>query len=179
MNYPKSRSKDLVIQTLNSETMIYDIASNKAFCLNQTSAMVWQLCDGKKSATDIASALSRNSGKEIDENIVWLALNQLKSENLLENKESFVSKFDGLSRREAIRRVSFASMIALPMISSLTAPTSVMAASAVCAACPSPGSIANGGNCANNCACASCCCSDNGLGEFVCITPNTPGFACL
>ncbi len=36
--------------------------------------------------------------------LVWLALDQLKEQNLLSDKKEIVSKFNGISRREIIRR---------------------------------------------------------------------------
>jgi hypothetical protein len=97
--------------------------------LNQTSALVYQLCDGKHSVSDISRELSRKLKQPVTEDLVWLVIDQLKQDNLLSNSEELNIKFDGLSRREVIRKVGFASMIALPVISSLIAPTAAMAQS--------------------------------------------------
>ena len=43
---PKARKENLVVQESNGEVLIYDLDTNKAFCLNETSALVWQACDG-------------------------------------------------------------------------------------------------------------------------------------
>jgi hypothetical protein len=53
-DYPHSRTKELVVQELKGELLIYDLSTNKAFCLNETSALVWQLCDGKSSISEIS-----------------------------------------------------------------------------------------------------------------------------
>jgi len=126
-NNPVSRQKDLVVRELKGEVLIYDLKDNKAFCLNETSAIVWQLCDGNKSVAEIRQSMARKLKTPVTEDLVWLALDQLKQDNLLENSVQIETNPGGLSRREAIRRVGLASMIALPMISSLMAPTAAMA----------------------------------------------------
>jgi hypothetical protein len=45
-DYPISRQNNIVTQEVESELLIYDLVENKAFCLNETSAFVWQNCDG-------------------------------------------------------------------------------------------------------------------------------------
>ena len=66
---------------------------------------------------------------------------KLKKNKIIEDDQSFVSPFAGMSRREAIRKVGLASMIALPVISSLVASTAAMAQSSSCVAtgAPAPG----------------------------------------
>jgi hypothetical protein len=43
---PEARKDGLVIQDLPEEILVYDLNTNKAHCLNQTAAYVWQACDG-------------------------------------------------------------------------------------------------------------------------------------
>jgi hypothetical protein len=108
----------------------------------------------------------------VPEEVVWLALDQLKKENLLENGGEIPTKFSGMSRREVIRKVGLATAIALPVIAGLVAPTAAQAQSiipciydsecpptgspcviavciySVCATQPAPyGTPANGGLC--------------------------------
>jgi hypothetical protein len=134
---PISRQQDIVVQELKGEVLIYDLKTNKAFCLNETSALVWQLCDGNNSINQISQALSKKLNSPASENLVWLAIDQLKKENLIENSDELVSVFTGVTRREAIRKVGLGTMIAIPFISSLIAPTAAMAQSGVVGACAS------------------------------------------
>ena len=113
-NYPLSRQDNIVIQELQNEILIYDLTKNKALCLNQTSAMIWQECDGTKSVTEISQILSKKLKSNVSEDIVWLALNQFKNDNLLTQSEQFTTPLDGLTRREVVKRIGFASMVALP-----------------------------------------------------------------
>lgn len=135
MNYselPAARTAGIVVQDSSDEVLVYDMESDKAHCLNQTAAAVWKACDGKTSVNDIAEIISSNAGQRVPEDLVWLAIDQLSESNLLER--SVTSKFAGESRRSVIKKIGFASMVALPVIASLVAPKSVMAsASCICA----------------------------------------------
>lgn len=165
---PQSRKNDIVVQDLNGEVLIYDLKLNKAFCLNETSALVWQACDGNKSVDEISQAVSKKMNQPANEDLVWLALDQLKKENLLENSEDIVSNFDGMSRREVIKKVGLGTMIALPVISGLVAPTAIAAQSG----CVQPV------NCAAPFVGAPCCplgsgstCQATSGGGFMCSAP--------
>src|SRR5437868_1324761 len=142
---PKARQNNIVIQPLKDELLVYDLKIHKAYCLNETSALVWNLCDGNNSVSDISRELSRKLKSHVSEDFVWLALNELKEDDLLDNGQEIAIKFDGLSRREIIRKVGLASMIALPVISSLVAPAAAMAQScrAVGQSCSPPNSLGN------------------------------------
>ncbi|MBX7171620.1 MAG: PqqD family protein [Pyrinomonadaceae bacterium] len=129
MNKPKARNENIVVQEMESELLIYDLTINKAFCLNETSAMIWQLCDGKHSVSEISRTLSQKLNQPITEDLIWLALDRFKKDNLLEQSEQFVIDFNGLSRRQVIKKIGLASVIALPLVSSIVAPSAVMAQS--------------------------------------------------
>ena len=87
MNLPKSRSTNIVVQELKDEVLIYDLDKNKAYCLNETSALVWQLCDGKNTASEISDKISTQLRTLVSEDLVWLALDQFSKDGLLENDE--------------------------------------------------------------------------------------------
>lgn len=130
---PKARKENLVVQELDSEVLIYDLNTNKAFCLNETSTLIWQACNEGKTVAEISKSISKKLNSPVNEDLVWLALDQLKKENLIENKEEIVVDFGGMSRREVIRKVGLATVVALPLVSSLVAPLAIHAVSA--AAC--------------------------------------------
>ncbi len=149
---PKAREENLVVQEFDGEVLIYDLNTNKAFSLNETSSLVWQLCDGDNSFSEISESISRKLDSPANEDLVWLALDQLKKEKLIANGNEVVSNFTGMSRREVIKKVGLGTMIALPIVSSLVAPTAASAQSATC-----------GGNCGITLACPSvmdCLCSN-------------------
>jgi aminopeptidase-like protein len=87
--YPTARTKNIVIQQLGKELLLYDLANNKVYCLNETSGLVWQLSDGKKSLTDISRLMREKLKTNVSEDLIWLALEQLKRNDLLANGAEF------------------------------------------------------------------------------------------
>ena len=149
---PVSRNEDIVVQELNGEVLIYDLRENRAFCLNETAGLVWQKCNGQNTVSEITGLLSKQLDSLATHDLVWLALDQLKKENLIENNDEIVGDFNGMSRREVVRKLGLGSMIALPIVASLVLPSSAMAQASVC-----------GRACSNNGQCASPCpnCNQN------------------
>ena len=142
-NLPVARTSNLVVQYSGNEVLIYDLKINKAYCLNETSTIVYQSCDGKTNFEDL-----RAKSNFTDE-IIYLALDGLKEAELLDESENHISPFNDLSRRAAIRRIGAASVVALPVIASLVAPSAASAQSCK----------ADGQTCSSN---AECC---NGVCE--------------
>jgi len=130
MKLPKARNKNVVINELEKELLIYDLSINKAFCLNETTAIVFNACGTNRTFDDL------KSDHNFTNDIVYLALDELRKNDLL--AETYDSPFAGMSRREAVKKVGFASMIALPIISSMIAPSSANAASGA-----APGTVIN------------------------------------
>jgi len=144
---PSARNKDIVVQILDNETLIYDLNSHQAYNLNETLSLVYQSCDGE---TTFDQLKSKN---KLSNDIIFLALDQLHKAKLLEENEEFRSPFANVSRREVIRRIGFASVIALPIISTLVAPTAADAQSRCPSISPCNGnqSIPSGCPCSLNC----------------------------
>ncbi len=150
---PIARKDGLVIQETTDEVLVYDLTSNKAHCLNQTAAFVWKSCDGNNSISDITNRFQKEIGSSVHEDLVWLAIDQLNDKNLLE--KDLTADFAGRSRREVIKKIGLAAVIALPIVASLTAPSSAMAASSC--VCNSPG------NCTAQPLCPAMTCNAGGL----------------
>jgi hypothetical protein len=181
-NNPKGRENDIVIQQLNDEVLIYDLTTSKAFCLNETSAAIWNLCDGESSVSDITKQLSKQLKSPVTEDFVWLALDGLKKENLIENETQMSTPFEGLSRREVIRKVGIGSMIALPMISSLIAPTAAHAQSAGGALAANGAACTADNNCSSTCCAGGTCSAKNSVplsGTCSATCQCQPGNACV
>ncbi len=146
---PVARKEGLVIQETSEEVLVYDLTSNKAHCLNQTAAFVWKSCDGNNSIPEISKLLEKDSGAAIHEDLIWLAIDQLNEKNLLEKE--MASSFAGRSRREVIKKIGLAAVIALPIVASITAPTSVLASTSC--ACVAPGDCITQTMCASTVNC--------------------------
>jgi len=119
---PLCRVNNIVVQTIEDELLIYDFTRNKGFCLNKPSALIWQSCDGRTSVNGIALLLQKAFKIPVCEELVWLALDMFKSENLLFNAREIEIYFNDFTRREMIRRIGSASLIALPLMSGLILP---------------------------------------------------------
>lgn len=128
-NNPVSRQNDLIMQEFVDEILVYDLLVDKAYCLNNTSMLIWHLCDGTKTVNEIAIALSKQVGSGISDDLVWVAIDQFRKDELLEDNELNVQSNSGMSRRTVIKKVGMASAIALPLISSITAPLAAHAGS--------------------------------------------------
>lgn len=162
---PISRKSNIVVQDLENEVLIYDLTINKAFCLNQTSRLVFELCDGTRTVADISDEISKRLKTLVSEDFIYLALDELKKNNLLENNEELTDHFAGMSRREIVKRVGLASMVALPLISAVIAPSAAMAASG--------GNLAIGATCTTNSDCLSGNCFNGSNPTLICCSPTT------
>lgn len=144
-----ARKNGLVVQEVPGEVLVYDLESNKAHCLNTTAAMVWKSCDGQNSVTDIAKLVETQAGGKVNEDFVWLAIDQLSENKLLENEVR--ADFAGQSRREVIKKIGLATMVGIPIIASLVAPSNAYANSScscqgntfVCPTLPGCGTTCN------------------------------------
>ena len=129
---PPAKTDNIVVQETGNELLIYDLVINKAYCLNETSKIVYEACNGRSTFEDL-----RREYKFTDD-LIFLALDELKRENLIEN--NYISPNADLKRRELIRKIGLASVIALPVISTLIAPTAAMAAIS-CGGAIAPGTL--------------------------------------
>jgi hypothetical protein len=161
---PKSRNKNIVVQNLETEVLIYDTLADTAYCLNETSSNVFNHCDGTTSFDELKAEY-----KYTDE-LIYLALDELKAKNLLDSAANYETPFAGMNRREVIRKVGFTTMIALPMISSLVAPTAANAASGASAG-QRIGTV-----CTTNSQCASGSCANTPIFSRCCISPSNTNF---
>lgn len=136
---PRVRQDGLVVRELPDEVLVYDLESHRAHCLNSTAAAVWRLCDGETSPSEMAFRLAGEVGEPVDEDVVWLALEDLGRLELL---EAPVVRPTGLSRSDMVRRSALvASALAVPTVFSLFAPT---ASAAICGESCGPGVTCTG-----------------------------------
>lgn len=149
---PKARQDGLIVQQLADEVLVYDEQRHKAHCLNQTAAIVWQQCDGKRKVSDIAKRASVEMGAAVGEEMVWLAVEELGKRRLLTERQSLGTA--GASRREMMKRLGIGAAIALPLVTTIVAPEAAQAANC----------IANG----QPCTIAAQCCSQNLCSGGIC-----------
>ena len=124
---PRSRQKGLVVEELSNEVLVYDLERHKAHCLNETAAIVWRYCNGKTSIATIAERLKHELKASVDEDVVWLAIDQLRAARLLLDGTGRSHRNGGLTRREVIRKLGWAAAVGLPLVTSIVAPRAVEA----------------------------------------------------
>ncbi|MDQ1639526.1 MAG: hypothetical protein QOF62_2865 [Pyrinomonadaceae bacterium] len=60
---PLARREAIITKEVDGELLVYDVARDKAHCLNETAAAIWQLCDGRTSVAAISEQLAVGSGQ--------------------------------------------------------------------------------------------------------------------
>jgi hypothetical protein len=125
---PLARKQDLLVEELPGEVLVYDIERDRAHCLNETAAFVWKRCDGQNTPRDIARLLGSKVNSTVDEQVVWLALDQLADNDLLQRRLLVPPSIAGLNRRQLVRTIGLAAVVAVPLITSIIAPTAAQAA---------------------------------------------------
>src|SRR6266404_8770182 len=155
---PLARKEGLVIQELPDEVLVYDLERDRAHCLNETAAFVWQRCDGRNSTSQIALTLGNQLNCKVDERIVWLALDQLGRNHLLEEQPRPPPSMMSVNRRTMVRTLGLTAAVAIPIVTSIVAPTPAQAATGCIpagqsctpggTACCAP-SVCSGGICSN------------------------------
>ena len=142
---PEARKEGLVVQELSDEMLVYDRDRNKAHCLNSTAALVWGYCDGRTSVAQIARAIEGEINAPVDEDVIWVGVEQLSKTHLLRERANLPVHKSGLSRREVMKRIGLAAAVALPIVTSIVAPEAVQAVT-----CLPPGAM---------CTASAQCCS--------------------
>lgn len=77
------QSEDCLLEDMGGEILLYQPSTAKAIQLNESSRIVWQLCDGKRSVSDIIDEISQlypDQASQISTDVV------LATKMLLDNK---------------------------------------------------------------------------------------------
>jgi len=145
---PEARKEGLIVRELSGEVLVYDRDRSKAHCLNSTAALVWQYCDGKTPVSQIARTIESAINVPVDEEVVWLGVEQLNKSKLLKST-TVPSHASGLSRRDVMKRIGLAAAVALPVVTSIIAPSAAQAANC----------LPSGQGCTSSAQCCSQVCS--------------------
>jgi hypothetical protein len=159
--YPKARSDGLVLRELPEELLVYDTETHEAHCLNATAAFVWQQCDGTTGVPEIADRVRATFKTEMDDEVVWLALEDLWKRQLLHG-EPAPAREGKMSRSQVLKRAAVVAAVSVPVVTSIVAPTAAHAATCLpCGGINTPCTV-GGTPC-----CAPCICI-----EGTCTNPN-------
>lgn len=154
---PRGRKRQLITREVAGELIVYDLDSDRVYCLNSTAAFVWANCDGRTSVAAIARLLENELKTSVEQEIVLYALEQLNQSKLLDESYTMNAPKHVISRR-AVMRMAAATALTVPLITSIVAPTAAQAASC----------LPSGSGCASDSACCSNSCVDNGRGGLQC-----------
>jgi len=152
---PLARKDNLVIKQAADELLIYDRERKTAHCLNETAALVWRYCDGRRNAAAIRRRVSEDLETPVDETIIWCALEQLSRDHLLEERLLPPPQIAGMNRREMMRALGVAAAVAVPVVTSIVAPTPAQAASC----------LADGQPCSSGAQCCTPLCGSGTCGS--------------
>jgi hypothetical protein len=151
---PHARKKGLIVQELEDETLVYDLESHRASCLNRAASLVWRHCDGRTPPGEIAARLGAELPVPADEEVVRLAIRELGRAGLLRQWPlPGERETPGCSRRELARRLGLVGglTLLLPVVEAIVAPTPAMAASCVQSCAGQQNGISCGVGCTGIC----------------------------
>ena len=100
--FPRARRHHMIVQELDRELLVYDEERHRAHRLNESSSLVWRLCDGERSIDDITRLVTAALDAPMDREVVWLVLARLEEAHLLEQALLRPPAIGAISRREAI-----------------------------------------------------------------------------
>jgi len=121
--HPRARLNDLVVKQVDDEVIVYDRVDHRAICLNAVTAAVWHLCDGDTEIALMTDRLHERGFEEAADEVVLLALDQLKRAKLLEAAgENSTTRRSNVSRRRLLRELGIGAA-AVPALSVTTVPT--------------------------------------------------------
>jgi len=142
---PKAKTDHVLVEEVDGETLVYDLRTHDAHCLNPSAALVWRGCDGRTTVREMVPLLAE-SGLPEDEAVVWMALSRLDEAGLLGPVRLPAPK-SSFSRKQVLSVLGKAAVaVLLPAVVSVVAPTAAAAASCITlAACQALPKTACGG----------------------------------
>ena len=116
------RVEGLLIERPAGELLVLKPSTHEAHALNETAAIVFDLCDGTTSRDVMVTEVARRTGLPADESIVDLALTELSDAGLVVLADA---ERPGISRRALIRKLALpvAGIAMLPVVETILMPT--------------------------------------------------------
>jgi hypothetical protein len=122
------KRKRAITRQLADELLVYETKTKRAHCLDATAGEIWRMCDGTKTAAQIAQAMRKEQQLLIDENSIRLTLARFAKAGLLQNSKRIqASSID--ARRRFLQAGTAATMLALPSVTSVFIPKAEQAVS--------------------------------------------------
>jgi hypothetical protein len=118
---PRSLQRHISVQQVGVETLVYDELRHKAFCLNESSSVIWRLADGERTVAQIRAAASLQLRSEVSDEFVLFALAELSRDGLIESF-SIAEADPAISRRVMLQQLGVSGALMVPMIAAIMAP---------------------------------------------------------
>lgn len=170
---PRARRDGVHTMDVADEVVVYDEREYKGHCLNRSAAMVWRHLHRDVSMPELVAALRAELDPAVDENVVWLAIRELQSVHLLDERVAVPS---GVSRRQLLHRLAVGggAVLLLPVISSVVAPPVYAQASPLTCTTPATDCDSEGLGCPTGSG-GVCTCVLTTEGTTVCVQPTCEG----
>lgn len=114
-----ARKDGLLVTRVGDETVIYDIESSKASCLNGLMTAIWEAIDEETNIEVLINILRDRGYPDVNEEIVYMAVHDLVQAGLVENCSEIAIYKENLSRREMIQLIGKRSVVVLPVVSTI------------------------------------------------------------
>lgn len=115
------RVEGLTVERVEGELLVLEPTTSEAHALNETAAIVFDLCDGQTSRAAMAAEVARRSGLPVEESIVDLALADLAEAGLVTLDDE---PRPAVTRRSLIRQLALpvAAAALLPVVETILVP---------------------------------------------------------
>jgi hypothetical protein len=123
---PSRIREHISIQQIGTETLVYDERRHRAFCLNESSSVIWRLADGEHSIAEISRAASLELKYPVSEELVSFALSELQSDDLIQ-PTPIAGAGPAISRRAVLQKLGAGGVLLLPVVAAIVAPTAAQA----------------------------------------------------
>lgn len=121
--------KNILVEELPDETLVYDLDRHRAHCLNPTAAFLLTQADGERDLHELASLAEAEFGENTSEEVVHLGMERLQRARLVE-WEGAGTPETGISRKDAIRRLALVGLV-LPAVMTIVTPFPAQAATGI------------------------------------------------
>lgn len=127
ISHPRARREGITVQSVKDEIILYDSGKDETHLLNQTSAIVWKLCDGTHTILEMAERVGQATGTAPNPELVHFALSQMERKGLM--ADGFEPSLTGtLTRRQFLTKFALAAAV-VPIVQTMRVPSAQQAGS--------------------------------------------------
>jgi len=105
---PLALKRDIFVENLPEEVVLYDKSNNKVHRLDKTAAAIWESCDGTRTVDELTHIAGVKLGAVSDRKVVLQALAELEKADLLEAGSVMIPDAGLTFRREAVGKIALA-----------------------------------------------------------------------